>query len=153
MKALMKYFVLVAVVFGAITIQDVTAKSKKEYNLPEKLTTKIEGKVQELTRDITKEIGLSEKQAKKIHAIKLTEAMDIETVRVDKAKSQQESKNEIILIKNNANNRILKVLKKDQDVLWNAKKDKFAYSPGFMENLKDIYHQTKEAIQEKLGLD
>lgn len=153
MKALIKYFVLAAVVFGAVNMQDVVAKPKKEYHLPEKLTTKIEGKVQELTQSITKEIGLSEKQTKKVHAIKLAEAMDIETVRADKTKSQQASKNEILLIKNDANNKILKVLKKDQDVLWNAKKDKFTYSPGWMENLKDIYQQTKETIQEKLGLD
>lgn len=153
MKSLIKYLILATVMLGTISVSELSAKGKNSYELPEKVVRKIESKVEETTKVITREIGLSEKQTKKVYAVKLAEAKGIETARADKAKSQHEIKNTILLINDTANKKVLKVLKKEQKILWNARKDKFAYNPGFLENLKDLYHQTKENVQEKLGLD
>lgn len=153
MKSLIKYLILATVLLGTVSVSELSAKGKQTYELPEKVVQKIESKVEETTKSIAREIDLTEKQTKKVYAIKLAEAKGIETTRADKKQSQHEIKNTIILIKNAANKKMLKVLKKDQKVLWNERKDKFAYNPGFLENLKDLYHQTKENVQEKLGLD
>ena len=76
---------------------------------------------------------------------------DIEKERANTSKSQLKIKNEIILLNNESDKKIHKVLKKDQDVIYEAKKDDYKYNPGLMEKMKDFYKDTKENIKEKLG--
>lgn len=128
----------------------VDAKPRKTFELPEKVISRTESKVEEITKKIQKEIGLTEKQLNKVYAIKLQEAQAIEAERLDTKKTQHDIKNEIILIKADANKKVSKVLKKNQRVIWEVKKENFTYNPGIIENLKDVIKHTKENIQEKL---
>lgn len=143
-------FLLMSILVVGIATASVDAKPRKSFVLPEKVIARTESKVEELTKKIQKEIGLTEKQLQKVYAIKLQEAQAIESQRLDTKKTQHEIKNEIILITADANKKVSKVLKKDQRVIWEVKKDNFAYNPGILENLKDIFKNTKENIQEKL---
>lgn len=153
MKSIIQYLFIAIIATGTLSSQKILAKnSKSEIVLPEKLQVKINKKVADMTKLMSKDLNLSDKQFKKIEAIKLAEAIAIEGERSQADKSQLEIKNEIILINNEANKKILKVLKKDQDVLFEAKKSEYKYSPGMLENLKDLYKDTKENIKEKLGI-
>ncbi len=137
---------------SAINIQEVHArKPKTEIVLSDKLQMKINEKVADITKKMTKDLNLSTKQTKKVGAIKLCEATSIEKERANTSKSQLEIKNEIILLNNESDKKIHKVLKKDQDVIYEAKKDDYKYNPGLMEKMKDFYKDTKENIKEKLG--
>lgn len=152
MKNVLKYFLLLVIAIG-IGIAPMEAKSKKSIELPEKVEARVENKVEETTKKITKELTLTDKQVRKVHAIKLQEARAIEWQRLENGKSQHDIKNEILLIKADASKKVSKVLKRDQRVLWEVKKENYVYNPGLLENIKDVYKQTKENIQEKLGLD
>ena len=151
MKSIFQYLFISIIAFSNISIQEIFANnSKNEIVLPEKLQSKINEKV---TEKMTKDLNLSTKQSKKVFSIKLEEAISIEEERSDLTISEYNSKkNALILIVYEANKKILKVLKKDQDVIYEAKKSDYRYNPGLMENLKDLYNDTKESIKEKLGI-
>lgn len=152
MKTITRYLLIAILSISAITIQEVQArKPKTETVLSDKLQTKINEKVADITKKMTKDLTLSTKQTKKVQAIKLCEATSIEKERANTSKSQLEIKNEIILLNNESDKKIHKVLKKDQDVIYEAKKDDYKYNPGLMEKMKDFYKDTKENIKEKLG--
>ena len=154
MKSIFQYLFISIIAFSNISIQEIFANnSKNEIVLPEKLQSKINEKVTIVTEKMTKDLNLSTKQSKKVFSIKLEEAISIEEERSDLAISEYNSKkNALILIVYEANKKILKVLKKDQDVIYEAKKSDYRYNPGLMENLKDLYNDTKESIKEKLGI-
>ncbi len=153
MKTMIQYIFIAVLSIFTFNLQELQAKPPKpETLLSEKLQSKVNEKVTDLTKKMTKELNLSTKQTKKVHAIKLSEAFGIEVERNNNAKSQQDIKNEIILILNQADKQIYKVLKKDQDVLYESKKSDYRYNPGLMEKLKDIYKDTKEIIKEKMGI-
>ncbi|MCO5230953.1 MAG: hypothetical protein M9958_07320 [Chitinophagales bacterium] len=147
MNNVVKYIFIVVLALNAFNAD---AKPKKEFNLPEKLNQKIEKKIENVSKDIENEIGLSERQSKKVYAIKLLEAKEIESLRLNKAKTQKEINNEIILIKNDTEKKVEKVLKKKQKPLWEAKKSQFEYNSGLLEKLKDFYYKTKEELKKKL---
>ena len=154
MKSIFQYLFISIIAFSNISIQEIFANnSKNEIVLPEKLQSKINEKVTIVTEKMTKDLNLSTKQSKKVFSIKLEEAISIEEERSDLTISEYNSKkNALILIVYEANKKILKVLKKDQDVIYEAKKSDYRYNPGLMENLKDLYNDTKESIKEKLGI-
>lgn len=150
MKRLMNYLLLLTFLMGGM-ISQLDAKSKKDIVLPEKVQTRVETKTEETLSKLERELSLSEKQYRKIYDLKLKEAVAIESKRMDKTLSQHDVKNTIILIKEESAKKISKVLKRDQKVLWEVKKENYVYNPGFWENMKDVYKQTKENLQEKLG--
>lgn len=153
MKSILRYLLIAVLTVASVNMQEVQAKkSKTEVVLSDKLQIKINEKVADITKKMTKDLNLSTKQNKKVHAIKLAEATAIEVERTYTSKSQQDIKNEIILLSNQSDKKILKVLKKDQGIIYQAKKSDYKYNPGLMENLKDIYKDTKESIKEKLGI-
>lgn len=153
MKSLIRYLFIALLSVATLNMQETYAKKPKvEVVLSDKLEAKINSKVNELTNKMSKDLSLSAKQAKKVHSIKLTEVRAIEMERNNDLKSQQEIKNEIILISTASDKKVYKVLKKNQDILFEAKKSDYRYNPGLMENLKDIYKDTKENIKEKLGI-
>ncbi|MCO5233515.1 MAG: hypothetical protein LC105_00150 [Chitinophagales bacterium] len=147
MKDIIK-FILGA--FLVLSIFSVDAKPKKELNLPEKLNQKIEKKIDNVSKDMANELGLSERQTRKVYDIKLLEAREIEALRLNKSKSQKEISNGTILIKNDTEKKVEKVLKKKQKPLWEAKKSDFEYNQGLLEKLKDLYHKTKEELKKQL---
>jgi predicted homoserine dehydrogenase-like protein len=152
MKSIIQYLLIAILTISTLTIQEVQArKSKTESVLSDKLQIKINEKVVDITKKMTKDLNLSTKQTKKVGAIKLCEATSIEKERANTSKSQLKIKNEIILLNNESDKKIHKVLKKDQDVIYEAKKDDYKYNPGLMEKMKDFYKDTKENIKEKLG--
>ena len=155
MKSIIRYFLIAVLTLNTIAIQELHAKkSKTEVVLSEKLQGKIQEKVGEVTKKMTKDLNLSPKQTKKVQAIKLAEATSIEAERNNVPISEYNTKkNALILIIYEANKKIHKVLKKDQAVIYEAKKSEYKYNPGLMENLKDLYNDTKETIKEKLGMD
>lgn len=144
------HYLFITVIALSLVSFNVDARPRKTIELPEKVISRTESKVEEITKKIQKEIVLTDKQVSKVKAIKLQEAQSIEVQRLEPQKSQHEIKNEIILIKSDAEKKISKVLKKNQRVLWEVKKDHYEYSPGLIENLKDVFKNTKENIQEKL---
>jgi sugar-specific transcriptional regulator TrmB len=153
MKSMIRYLLIAVLTVTSVNLQEVQAtKSKTELVLSDKLQIKINEKVADIIKKMTKDLNLSSKQTKKVHAIKLSEATAIEVERGNKSKSQQDIKNEIILISNQSDKKILKVLKKDQDIIYSAKKSDYKYNPGVMEKIKDFYNDTKENIKEKLGI-
>lgn len=153
MKIIIRYLLIAILTVSTITIQETHArKSKTEIVLSDKLQNKINEKVADITKKMTKDLNLSTKQTKKVQVIKLAEAVSIEQVRSNTSKSQQEIKNEIILLYNDSDKKIHKVLKRDQDVIYEAKKSDYKYNPGLLENMKDLYKDTKESIKEKLGI-
>jgi len=111
--------------------------------------TKLSVKIRETANAIAKDLGLSDKQTESVYKIKLEEAEKIEQARQAAEQSQRDIGNEIILIKKDADAKIRKVLNKDQVALWDAKKDKYDYNPGLIENVKDKWHEKKEQIQER----
>lgn len=152
MKTIIQYLLIAILSVSSFNILETQAKNPKvETVLSEKVQVKINENISDLIKKMSKDLSLSTKQTKKIHAIKLGEATEIEIER-SHSKSQQEIKNQIILISNDADKKIMKALKKDQEVLYEAHKSEYKYNPGWMENLKDIYKDTKEAIKEKLGI-
>lgn len=148
MKNVIKIFTIGALMISTMTFNAVTAKPLDNHTSKE-ANEKLEAKIRETSKSIAKEIGLDAKQTDKVYSIKLEEAKAIEAVRADKSIAQNETNNKILMIKNDANGKIEKLLNKDQKVLWAAKKDNFDYNPGFFENVKDKYNQTKENIQER----
>ena len=77
------------------------------------------------------------------------EAQQIESVRMDKDKSQNEITNQTIFITNDTHSKVEKVLDKKQIATYNSKKSSYDYNPGVIENIKDKYNEKKEDIQER----
>lgn len=148
MKSVIKFLTVVALFLGTITFQSVSARVLDNQTSAE-FEQKLAAKITETTKSITKDIGLDEKQSAKVYDIKLAEAKSIEAVRADKNIAPNETSNKILIIKNDANSKVEKLLSSDQKVLWNSKKSNYEYNPGFMENVKDKYNQTKENIQDR----
>lgn len=149
MKSLLKIFSVAALVIAiALPAFEVKAKTNS-FDNHDDAHKKLEAKIKETTQTIAKDIGLDEKQAQKVYDIKLEEAKAIENVRADKDIAPSETKNKILLIKNDANTKVSKVLTKEQKVLWDAKNKNYEYNPGFIENVKDKYQEKKEDIQER----
>ncbi len=148
MKSVIKFLTVVAFFLGTVTFQSVSARVL-DHHTTQEFEQKLAEKISETTKSITKDIGLDEKQSAKVYDIKLAEAKSIEAVRADKNIAPNETSNKILIIKNDANSKIEKLLSNDQKVLWNSKKTSYEYNPGFIENVKDKYNQTKENIQDR----
>lgn len=150
MKKVIKVFTIVAIMLGmALPMTGVNAKTMMNNNTDNEFHQKLAEKIRETSNGISKDIGLDQKQSEKVYQIKLEEAKAIEDVRADKNISPNDTKNKILIIKNNANSKIEKLLNKDQKVIWGAKKKNYEYNPGFIENVKDKYLEKKEDIQER----
>lgn len=154
MKAIIKTITLGAFILGTTATINVQAhpleiKEMHDGSHHHALDSKSTEKVRETVQAMSKDLGLDEKQTMKIQEIKLDEANQIESARMDENKSQDQVNNAIIMIQNDTRSKVEKVLSKDQVVLFQAKKSNYEYNPGFIENVKDKYMEKKEDIQER----
>lgn len=150
MKAIIKTITFGAFILGSAATINVQATNFANYEMNDnQLDTKSSQKVRSTVTDMAKDLGLNQKQANKIQDIKINEAQEIEAVRMDEGKSQNEVNNKIVFIKNATHSKIEKVLDKDQQAIYLEKKSNYEYNPGLIENIKDKYMEKKENIQER----
>ncbi|HUH73915.1 MAG TPA: hypothetical protein VLZ75_05855 [Chitinophagales bacterium] len=150
MKAIIKTITLGAFLIGSTATINVQATSIEALEMHDhQLDTKTVQKVNSTVTGMAKDLGLNQKQANKIQDIKLHEAEEIESVRMDENKSQNEVNNKIIFIKNSTHSKVEKVLDKNQQAKYQENKSNYEYNPGLIENIKDKFNEKKENIQER----
>jgi FlaA1/EpsC-like NDP-sugar epimerase len=150
MKTIIKTIAFGAFIIGTTATINVQAKPLEvKENHVHTLDAKATQKVKSTVSSMAKDLGLDEKQTSKIQDIKMHEAQQIESVRMDKDKSQNDITNQTIFITNDTHSKVEKVLDKDQIATYNSKKSSYDYNPGVIENIKDKYNEKKEDIQER----